>query len=227
MPRTPRATSLRRSRSTSIGQRSRSAGSPRVIPGAPTRVASVTDRLTDPARDDRQYGDRTIARIRDEWLLARDDIFRQADWTNAKQRAVATLAANAYASAKLVDSKAEIDPETQHADLSVTMASGPRFQFGPFRIKGLSRYDEELVRNYSGIERGETYTLAALDQYMPRRLNGAGYFASVHAAIDSETTTPEDAPVDISVIEAPPKRLEAGIGFSTTRPSAATSATKT
>ena len=84
----------------------------RVIPGAPTRVASVTIDVTGPARDDRQYGDRTIARIRDEWLLARDDIFRQADWTNAKQRAVATLAANAYASAKLVDSKAEIDPET-------------------------------------------------------------------------------------------------------------------
>ncbi len=48
-----------------------------------------------------------------------------------------------------------------------------------------------------------------------RRLNGTGYFASVHAAIDEDPAHAADAPVHVAVIEAPPKRLEAGVGYST------------
>jgi translocation and assembly module TamA len=46
-------------------------------------------------------------------------------------------------------------------------------------------------------------------------LNGTGYFASVHAAIDTDPAKADDAPIHLSVIEAPPKKLEAGLGYST------------
>ena len=49
-----------------------------------------------------------------------------------------------------------------------------------------------------------------------RRLNASGYFASAQAAIDPEPRrTPDDATVKVAVIEAPPKRLEGGVGYST------------
>ncbi|HVO88374.1 MAG TPA: BamA/TamA family outer membrane protein, partial [Casimicrobiaceae bacterium] len=186
----------------------------RVVPGTPTRVNDVNISVSGPAAADAQYGQPTISKLRDEWLLKREDIFTQTRWDDAKQRAVKTLGATGYPAARLESSKAAIDPDAHQADVSVGIASGPQFRFGEFRIKGLERYSEELVRNYSGIHQGDVYTLVALDQYL-RRLNGTGYFASVHAAVDVEASDPDAAPVDIAVIEAPPKRIEAGIGFST------------
>jgi len=186
----------------------------RVVPGTPTRVREVAVDVTGPALADVQYGQPAIGKLRDAWLLQREAIFRQTDWDAAKKHAIDALAATAYPASKLIDSRADINPEAHAADLSIAIDSGPQFHFGEFRIKGLERYDEALVRNYSDIARGQVYTLAALDQYM-RRLNGTGYFASVHAAIDTAAADPADAPVDVNVIEAPPRRIEAGIGFST------------
>jgi translocation and assembly module TamA len=81
-------------------------------------------------------------------------------------------------------------------------------------VSGTKRYDADLVRRYSTLKRGEPYSLPELDQYV-RRLTATGYFASVHAVIDNDPEHADDAPVTVSVIEAPPKRLETGIGFST------------
>ena len=54
----------------------------------------------------------------------------------------------------------------------------------------------------------------ALEQFI-RRLNGVGYFSSVQARIDADPAHADDAAIDIRVIEAPPKRLEGGLFFST------------
>jgi outer membrane protein assembly factor BamA len=48
-----------------------------------------------------------------------------------------------------------------------------------------------------------------------RRLNSSGYFASAQGAIDTDPANAENSPVRIAVIEAPTKRLEGGVGYST------------
>jgi translocation and assembly module TamA len=68
--------------------------------------------------------------------------------------------------------------------------------------------------NFSTITPGEPYSDTALNRYV-RRLNASGYFASVQARIDAEAPNPDAAKVDISVIEARPKRFEGGVGYST------------
>jgi translocation and assembly module TamA len=186
----------------------------RVVPGAPTKVRDVAIEVTGEARDDHGAGERAIRRLRDEWLLPRDEVFRQKRWEEAKTRAVETLAASSYAAAKLGATSADVDPDTQSADLAVELLSGPPFRIGDLDIRGTKRYDPELVRRYSTFTRGQPYTLSALDDFA-RRLNNTGYFASVHAAIDNDPEHADDAAVRVSVIEAPPKRLEAGFGYST------------
>jgi translocation and assembly module TamA len=184
-----------------------------VDPGPPTRVAAVRVTVTGPAQDD-PVGSAAIAKARREWLLPAGEVFRQASWDAAKARAVATIAASPYAAAKLESSEARIEPDSHSAELDIAIASGPPFRFGAFDIKGLAKYDATLVENFSTIRRGERYDEARLDQFI-RRLNTSGYFASVQATIDRDPEHADDAGVTINVIEAPPRRIEAGIGFTT------------
>ncbi len=182
--------------------------------GPATRIASVRIVVTGPAATDTPSGTEAIARLTREWRLPEGAIFRQSAWTEAKLRAVATLAGSPYAAARIAASAADIDPERKSANLSVEIASGHPFRFGTFAITGLEKYDASLVRNFSTITPGEPYGDAVLNQYV-RRLNASGYFASVQAKVDPETTHPEDATVDIAVIEGRTKRFDGGLGYST------------
>jgi translocation and assembly module TamA len=185
----------------------------RVTPGVQARVNVANIDVTGAATSDRE-GAEAIARIRREWPLAPGAPFRQAVWTGAKSQLVATLAGNAFAAAKLVASEASVDPDANSVDVAVSVDSGPVFRVGDLDVEGLSRYSSDLVSRYRTRRPGDRYSLAALDQFV-RRLNGTGYFASVHAAIDTDPAKAAAAPVHVAVIEAPPRRIEAGLGYST------------
>ena len=186
----------------------------KVEPGPATRIAEVAIDVTGPAASDRGAGAAAIASLKEDWGLPKGEIFNQASWDSAKTRAVATLASSPYAAAALTSSEARIDPDAKTADLSVDIASGPPFRIGRIEVTGLRRYDASLVRNFSTQKRGDLYSGAELDQFL-RRLNGTGYFASAHATIDTDLAQADDATVTVAVIEAPTRKLEAGVGFST------------
>jgi translocation and assembly module TamA len=182
--------------------------------GAATRIASVRIEVTGPAATDVPVGTTLIAGLTRDWSLPEGEVFRQSAWTIAKERALAALAGTVYAAARIEHSEALIDPESRSADLAVELASGPPFRFGSFDVTGLARYDASLVRNFSTIAPGEPYSVVALNQFV-RRLNASGYFASVQAKIDPDTTHPENATVNVAVIEGPTRRFEGGVGYST------------
>ncbi len=184
-----------------------------VTPGPVTTIRGVDIRVDGPANDTPQ-GTAAIARLREQWLLPRGDPFHQEKWTAAKQGAVNTLAASPYAAAKLTASQALVDPPERAADLSVTLDSGPAFRIGRIDFRGLKRYAPEMVANFANMQPGELYSGESLDTYV-RRLLASGYFASVQAAIDTDVAHADSATVTISVIEALPKRVELGIGYST------------
>lgn len=186
----------------------------KVALGVPTRIQDVRIEVTGPAERDDAEGAEAIAKLRREWGLPQGAIFDQTTWDRAKARAVQTLAASPYAAAAITSSEARIDPEVREADLSVAIASGPPFRIGDIEVTGLRRYSADLVRNYSTQKRGDLHSGAALDQFV-RRLNGSGYFASVQAVIDTDPANADDATIRTAVIEAPPKRFEGGVGFST------------
>ena len=185
-----------------------------VVPGAPSLVTRATVGVLGPAQLDDPSGTEAIARIRRDWGLPVGDVFRQSAWTSAKDRAVAGLAASPYAAARLVASEAKIDPEANSAELSVEISSGPAFHFGDIDVRGLDRYTPELVMAFSTIRPGDLYGERPLDDFI-RRLLASGYFASAQASIVPDPEHAESAPVTLAVIEAPPKHLEFGLGYST------------
>ncbi|MFO1316356.1 MAG: BamA/TamA family outer membrane protein [Burkholderiales bacterium] len=184
-----------------------------VVPGEPTRIANVTIDVSGPARQSPE-GAAAIAKLSDTWLLPRGDVFRQQTWTAAKDSAVTTLAANAFAAARMTASEARIDPEARTADLSVAIDSGPPFRIGDIDVRGLSRYTPALVESFANVRTGDPWNEHPVDEYV-RRLLRSGYFASVQAAIDPDPAQAEHARLTLSVIEAPRRRLEFGAGFST------------
>ncbi|MGE5169973.1 MAG: autotransporter assembly complex protein TamA [Rudaea sp.] len=185
----------------------------RVTPGPQARVANTRIDVTGAATTDNEGND-AIARVRREWPLPPGAPFRQSLWIDAKTQAVATLAGSAFAAAKIADSQASVDPDANTVDIDVAIDSGPVFHVGDLEVEGLSRYPADLVQRYRTRRPGDRYSIAELDQFV-RRLNGTGYFASVHAAIDTDPAQADRAPVRVAVIEAPPKKLEVGLGYST------------
>lgn len=186
----------------------------KITPGEPTRISDVRIDVTGPANTDVPRGTDAIAKLRDEWLLPRGDTFRQATWTAAKERAAATLRAAPFPAARIAQSRADIDPEARTGDLSLEIESGPAYRFGPMAITGLKKYQPSIVENYSSIKPGDPYGEAPVETFI-RRLNSTGYFSSVQATIDVAAPDPENATLNVAVIEAPTRTFEGGLGYST------------
>ena len=184
-----------------------------VTPGPQAHVTAANLDVTGAAAYDPDGRD-AIAQMKREWPLPAGAPFRQSLWQDAKTKAVATLAGRSFAAATLTSSEALVDPSVNGVAIDIGIDSGPVFHVGDLDIEGLSRYPATLVRNYRTKKPGDRYSIADLDQFV-RRLNGTGYFASVHAAIDADPANAAAAPVHVSVIEAPPKKIEVGLGYST------------
>lgn len=181
--------------------------------GTPAKVRRVDLVVTGSAAADPDAR-ASIDAMKSAWALPPGSRFTQAAWQDAKTRALVLMTSGPYAAAKISASEARVDPASSEADLEVTIDSGPPFHFGELEIRGLKRYPADMVRHYASFASGDPWSRAALDQFV-RRLNGAGYFASVQATLDNDPANAAAAPVRMSVIEAPSRRVEAAVGFST------------
>ncbi|MEP6655931.1 MAG: BamA/TamA family outer membrane protein [Betaproteobacteria bacterium] len=183
-------------------------------PGEAVHIEAVHLTVTGPAAQGDALGSAAIAQMRRNWQLPEGSRFRQVAWDDAKLQTATTLASSAYAAARITRSEARIDPESRSAVLDVEIESGPPFYFGAIEVEGLETYDLAMVRNFNTLTVGEPYTSERLDQYV-RRLQASGYFASVQARLDPDPATAQAGIIRIAGIEAPRRRIEGGIAYST------------
>lgn len=183
-----------------------------VEPGAQTRVRSVRFAFRGAVAD--EGNEARMQAVRESWMLPEGQVFRQADWNTAKRRALDTLSASRYAGASIAASRADVDPDAGTADLELELDSGPPFYFGPIAVLGLSRHAESEVLNLAPFRPGDPYTREELEVFQ-RRLTATNYFASVQILLDDDRDSAGWAPVTVSVLEAPSRRLELGVGYTT------------
>lgn len=177
-------------------------------PGEPARVENFSISL-------RGTQNPTLeAQVREQWSLTPGAIFRQSAWETAKTSSLATLSRSRYLGAAIAESRATVDPAKGTADLSLAFDLGPAFSFGPLTVTGLSKYPTETVTYLAPFKPGDPYTREDVELFL-RRLNATNYFASAQLAVDNNRELADAAPVQVSVIEAPTRRLEAGVGYST------------
>ena len=186
----------------------------RITPGPRTTVAQVDLRIDGPVAE------KTRTALAAQWRLPAGQPFRQNDWSDAKQQVLSGLLSVEHAAARLIDSEAEIDTETQQAELRAHYDAGPPYRFGALHTEGLERYPSELIERYNRlIEPGDTYReehLAGLQS----TLQATPYFSSVRVSLDRDAATDtgdgsRTAPVRVEVRERPAHRLGFGTGIST------------
>jgi translocation and assembly module TamA len=154
------------------------------------------------------------AAVEAAWTLPAGRPFRQADWDDAKNRALEKLSDRYYAGATVADSAALIEAPDAKATLKVIFESGPRYTFGPVLVSGLKRYPESLVRRYTRLEPGSPYDLQRLLQ-VQRTLQNAPWFASVAVDIDRDGGAVENVPIEIGLIERAPVDIGVAVGYGT------------
>lgn len=182
-----------------------------VIPGARAEIAEVDIRFAGQLTDAR-YAERRAA-LRAAWGLPVGAPFRQADWDGAKGQLLDAVVYRDFAAARLTQTRAEVDPDAARVRLSVSVDSGPAFTLGPLEIEGLQDYPDDLVARYNLIEPGDAYDQDRLLEFQ-RVLQSTPYFSSVIVDVPTRDVDSERVPVKVRVVEARPKRVGLGLGFS-------------
>lgn len=151
--------------------------------------------------------------LRNGWTLKKGEVFKQDDWSAAKQAALKELLAQRYPAAKITDSEAMIDAPAESAKLGIKIDSGPLYRYGPTQVTGVERYDPVIVPRVARLKPGDEYDLKKIDDAQ-KRLAGTGYFDSAFIFVDP-AGDPDAVPVQVTVREAPRKKVVFGIGFTT------------
>jgi translocation and assembly module TamA len=183
----------------------------------PGNQARITEARIEFAGDIAAGGEAREARIetlRAAWPLKPGEPFRQASWSEAKQRLLVELQAQDYPAAALSESLAEVDPERDAVRLHVRYDSGPAFTIGSLEVSGLQNYGPDLIERYNTLRPGERYDQQQLLQ-LQSTLQNTPYFSSVLVDVDADPAKAERTPVRVLVREGKPKRLGLGVGYST------------
>jgi len=180
--------------------------------GPRTRVAGVKLEFSGAIAQAAFAGRR--AELEAAWPLPQGQVFRSSAWDAAKARLLASVAARDFASARIVESRAEVDATDGQAQLLVAIDSGPAYTMGTVQIEGLKRYPASTVLRYNPIEPGSAYNRSELAVFQ-QQLQDTPYFSSVVVTPELDPEHPRNTGLLVQVNEAHSRRMAVGIGFST------------
>ncbi len=188
--------------------------------GARTTVNRVALTLDGPAAAQAMH-----ASLVERWPLPEGSFFRTDEWEQGKRLLLDILQQHGFVRARIVESRAEVDPVLTAASLTLRLDAGPRLAFGSLTVKGLERYDRSIVEAlvpWQGAagERAEGADPYSFDQLLSlqARLRGSGYFDGVSVLPDLAAVEADPAratvPVLVDLVERKTKRAMLGVGYS-------------
>lgn len=185
--------------------------------GKPSLVRSVDIQFTGAISQASQEASPNMATLRQEWLLAKGEIFRQEYWTQSKRRLLTSLLVERYPNASISNSLAEVNTEENTVALKIEVNSGEAVHFGALNIEGLERYSPSVVKNLNPIKPNAIYTQTDLLTFQTR-LQESGYFSNVEVTADSKAASADNqhqAPIKVTVTENKSIKMGVGAGYST------------
>lgn len=189
-------------------------GSPRTVvvkvkPGAPVVVADVELVLEGEVREQPDFQE-LRAKLVEDWPLPMGAAFNQDEWAAGKKGLLRVLSRKRYPMARIVDSRARVDPKTGKAELVVKLDSGPVMEFGALRVQGLKRYPERVVTGQADFKEGSDFDqdkLTALQASLERDV----HFSAAAVVPQLEQADGRRVPIDVFVTELPRQKGEAGL----------------
>lgn len=154
-----------------------------------------------------------LDRLERNWGLSQGQVFRQADWSAAKNGALARMRADGYPTATWSGTSVTVDAQTQTAKLFLVADSGPGFAFGDIRVEGLNRQPASAIVNLAPFHKGESYSEKKLLDWQ-ERIQKLNMFDSVFVTTDLDPTQASGTPLVVQVHELPLQTATSGIGIS-------------
>ena len=174
-----------------------------------TRVTEVVIEVTGELAGRREQ----VERLRAGWELPVGEPFRDERWSTAKSRLLNAVRSREFAAARLADSVALINEAEASARLRIEIDSGPAFVLGPVEVRGLTRYDRQLVDRFNPFVVGEPYDADKLLEFQ-RRLQRSPFFSTVIVDVDPARADGNRLPVRVDLREAQTRRLAFALGVS-------------
>lgn len=123
------------------------------------------------------------------------------------------MSGRGYFESEFSRSEVVVNPDAHSADLYLHLDRGPRYRYGDITYTdGILR--ESLLRQYTGIETGEYYDAAEINE-LYESLNGSNYFGSVSVRTDPLDEAGDTVPVDVQLTPGKRRRYSIGLGLTT------------
>lgn len=185
----------------------------RITPGPRMRVAAVTIEFQGALTADEPIYRARAEQLRAEWPLKPGKVFRSARWEDAKSALLSSVSDRDFATARIIESQAKVDPDTAQATLSITIDSGPAFRYGELQITGLERYKPDVVQNSVPFRPGDPYSREQLLAFQAA-LQNSQLFNAAAVTVKPDPEQHGAVPVIVTLTEAQSKHIGAGLGYS-------------
>lgn len=153
----------------------------KVDPGPPTIIEKSEVRFTGVNASD-ELGTSQRLQIEETWPLQSGEQFSQSAWSSAKSGGLKELQKRRYPLARIDTSLADVDADTNKAQVSVSYDPGPAYTFGPLQIDGAERYDPVRTARIARLPEGQEYDLQSMLDAQ-QRLVSSGYYDSVFLSL--------------------------------------------
>lgn len=130
-----------------------------------------------------------------------------------KQRLIALAQQRGYFDARFTESRVDVYPDENAADITLIFDSGRRYRFGEI-VLDQDVLRDELVYRYLRIARGDYYDASALTSFQIE-LRDSGYFDVIDVTTMSPNPDTLEVPIAVHLTGAPRKQLSYGVGVST------------
>lgn len=131
---------------------------------------------------------------------------------DAEDSMLQELRRNGYPWPSLGTRKVVADHAKQDVQVRFVVHTGPHAVFGPARLEGLEDVRDETVRSVLAWEQGQSFDERKLEQTQEELIR-SGLFRSVRVRVEPDSPPGATAPVVVSVLEAAPRTVRAGLWY--------------
>lgn len=172
-------------------------------------TVALTGEIQQPAHQE------ILAEAKRSWSLQVNNVFTQPAWTAAKRDLLASLLRAEFPNAKITQSQALVQPQTQEVSIHISVDSGSAVRFGKVNIHGLQHYPETLIRPLNTLKPGGPYRQSEL-LLLQNSFMSTGKFSQVDVVANTQALNADHtADVDVTVREMQEKSFRIGVGAST------------